>query len=323
MLTNFSPIAEYIISIILGIVQGVTEFLPISSTAHLLIFSKYITAREISLAASNVIQFGTFIAILQYFKEDISILFKHLWTKIRSFKEIKLTFTNIKSWIKDPNQIFDVHAKQDIILSQLIIATVPLIVMALTLRKFLEGLRSELNYIAIFLTLGGILIVYSELMHIKKLNIKKSKMMSLKETIMIGLFQSLAVFPGVSRSGSALAGGLFLGRNRAESVRFSFLLSIPALGLASIYDLISVSKDFVNKKVTLLPTLSSWESEKLNLSLLSIFIAFVVSYIVGLLTLKFLLKYLATNDSKVFILYRILLVIFILTTVSVTLKAPL
>ena len=318
MLINFSPFNEILISILLGIVQGVTEFLPISSTAHLLLFSKYLTRGGISLAASNVIQFGTFIAIIQYFYEDIKVLAKHIIFRIKNFKTSNDLIVNIKNWIKDPNQIFDIKAKNDILISQLLVATLPIIISALLFRKTLEIMRENLFYVAIFLTLGGILIVYAELMHIKKINNKKSRMMSLKETLMVGLFQSLAVFPGISRSGSALAGGLFLGRNRTESVRFSFLLSLPALGLASFYDLVKVIYDFRNGSVPLLPDVAGWTSSNLNISILSIFIAFIAAYFVGLSTLKFLLKYLSNNDSKVFVAYRIILVLFIIATYSIT-----
>jgi undecaprenyl-diphosphatase len=318
MFINFSPFNEILFSILLGIVQGITEFLPISSTAHLLIVSKYITRSGISLAASNVIQFGTLIAIIQYFIEDIKVLVGHIIYRLKNLKDIKEFFTNFKNWFQEPNQIFDLKAKNDILISQLIIATLPIIATALIFRKTLEALRENLFYVAIFLTVGGILIVYAELMHIKKINSKKSKMMSFRETLMVGLFQSVAVFPGISRSGSALAGGLFLGRNRAESVRFSFLLSLPALGLASTYDLIKVIGEFKNGSISLLPNANGWTTSTLNISILSIGVAFIIAYIVGLITLKFLLKYLATNDSKVFVAYRIILVLFIIATYSIS-----
>jgi undecaprenyl-diphosphatase len=316
MFFSFSTFNEFILSLILGIVQGITEFLPISSTAHLLLVSKYITKSGISLMASNLIQFGTFIAIIQYFFKDIRILITHVTRRIRAKDGLKEFKNNIKNWYYDPDQLFDPNAKNDILLTQLAVATLPIIISALTLRKAVEGFRESLSYVAIFLTLGGVLIVYSELMHLKKIKIKKSKSMSFKETLLVGIFQSLAVFPGISRSGAALAGGLFLGRNRAESVRFSFLLSLPALGLASMYDLIKAIGEFKNGNINFLPAASGWTGTELNLSIVSILIGFVVSYVVGLFTLRFLLKYLATNDSKIFVVYRIILVLFIIATVS-------
>lgn len=315
-----SILSELILSFILGVIQGITEFLPISSTAHLLIFSEYITKGVLPLTTSNIIQFGTFIAILQYFWEDISKLFKHLIKIIKS-KNLKIDFVNnIKTWINDPNQIFDLLAKNDILLFQLSIATIPVVVTALLTRNFLENSRNNLYLVAIFLTLGGVLIIYGELMHIKKIPLKKSKQMTLKETIIIGLFQSLSVFPGISRSGSALAGGLFLGRDRQESVRFSFLLSIPALGLASLYDLIKGVMEIKNGNIPFLPSnvaLNNLEKgSQINLSLISIIASAVVAYLIGLLCLKFLLRYLAKNNSKVFIFYRIFLCFFIILTYS-------
>jgi undecaprenyl-diphosphatase len=318
MFLTFSPVNEIILSLILGIVQGITEFLPISSTAHLLLVSKYVTRSGISLAASDVIQFGTFIAIVQYFWEDVSTLSVHIFRSLKSPASMKNSYSNIVKWVKDPNQLFDIGAKQDIVIAQIITATLPIAIVAIILRKSLEDLRTSLYYIAIFLTIGGILIVYAELMHIKKFKTRKSKVMSFQESLTVGLFQSLSVFPGISRSGSALAGGLFLGRNRAESVRFSFLISLPAIGLASAYDLFKVIGEFRNGQIPLLPTASFWTTKDLGISILGLFVAFIVAYLVGLFCLKFLLKYLANNDSKIFVLYRIILVIFIIATYSWT-----
>jgi undecaprenyl-diphosphatase len=314
MFSNFNVLWEIIFSIILGAVQGVTEFLPISSTAHLLLTSKILTGKEISLMASNIIQFGTFIAILQFFWGDIKGLFYHIFLRIKSKKEVLEFFSTIKSWFKNPKQEFTDTQAKDIILSQLFVATLPIIIVSLLFRKMTEGLRDDLRNVALFLTIGGCIIVAAEFVHYSryKKEEKLATLLSFKEALTVGIFQSLAILPGISRSGATLAGGLFLGRDRKSSVRFSFLLSLPTLALASIYDFSKVISDVVSKKASILPGSEGWQTNQLNLSLLSIVVGTIVSYFIGLWCLKWLLAFLGKHDSRVFIIYRIALVIVIL-----------
>ena len=117
----------------------------------------------------------------------------------------------------------------------------------------------------------------------------------------------MAIFPGMSRSGSTLAGSLFVGRNRQESVRFVFLLSIPALFLSGILDMISLVRDIFKNGITILPQDNFTSSPKLKLSIISLLISFSLAYLIGLACLRWLLRFLSTNTNLNFIIYRILL----------------
>ncbi len=306
---DFSTFNELLLAIILGIVQGITEFLPISSTAHLRLISEFLVHRDIGLTASNLIQMGTLVAILQYFWSDLKNLFLHIVKVFSSKKDFSECCHNIIVWITGKSDFRDEkEADLDILIAQVIIATLPIVIFALLMRNQIELLRENILNIAYFLLAGGLLISMSELVHKSRKDSLKPNKMSVWEVLVIGGCQCLSVFPGISRSGATLAGALFLGRNRQESVRFSFLLSIPALGLAGVYDLIKVIKEMSQKSQNfVLPNIQNWSDNTIDLSLISLVIAFLLAYLFGLICLKWLLKYLATNDARVFIVYRILL----------------
>lgn len=310
---HFSFWNELLLSLVLGITQGVAEFLPISSTAHLRLISEFLIQKDIGLSASNIIQFGTLVAIVQYFWPELRSLFWHILKVISNKKEFGEFWHNVRSWLQGKADFVDSEeAGQDILIAQVIIATIPIIIFALLMRDQIELLRENIVNIGYFLLAGGALIGLSEIIHKSRRSLEKPKQMSVGEVLLIGSFQCLAVFPGVSRSGATLAGALFLGRDRQKSVRFSFLLSIPALGLAGIYDLLKVVQEFMDSETTLLPTAQAWSTTIIHPSLLSILIAFALAYFVGLACLRWLLRYLATNDSRIFIIYRILLASLIL-----------
>jgi undecaprenyl-diphosphatase len=311
-------VSELVLSVVLGIVQGITEFLPISSTAHLLLTSEILTGgRDIGLTASNVIQFGTLIAILRYYWGDIKSLLSRLWVIIFKNEQRKRFISHVSLWWNNQlegqvNQ--DMH--DDVTLVQLVIATLPIIVFALLARRVVENLRDNLLFVALFLILGAILITAAEIRAKKSTKQHKNAILGRMEVLLIGLFQCFAVFPGMSRSGSTMAGALFLGRPRSQSVRFSFLLSIPALGLSSVYDLIKAVSDFLKGSTFLLPVSSNWTQSSVQLSVLGLFVAFVVAYFVGIASLRWLLRYIGTNDSRWFITYRIILASLIIWAVS-------
>ncbi len=310
---DYSFFNEILLSIILGVIQGVTEFLPVSSTAHLRLISEFLTQKDIGLSASNIIQFGTLVAIVQYFWTDLKGLFYHLLKVVSSKKEFGEFVHNVRNWLSKKENFKDSEeADQDILIAQVTVATIPIIIFALFMREQIELLRLDIRNIAYFLLAGGALIGLSEIVHNVRKSTKKTKHMSLWEVLLIGGFQCLAIFPGVSRSGATLAGALFLGRKRQGSVRFSFLLSIPALGLAGIYDLLNVVREFAQSETTLLPSPENWLENSVHLSILAILISFALAYFIGLACLRWLLKYLASNDSRIFIIYRVFLASLIL-----------
>jgi undecaprenyl-diphosphatase len=315
---DFSIINELFLTILVGITQGLTEFLPISSTAHIrLITSILAKGRDIGLNSSNIIQLGTLFATLQFFNKELSGIWgriKEISTSTDSFNNFSKNFTswrkNQKNFLGNQKQI-----ENDILISQLIIGTLPIILFALLLNNFVDSTRS-LNYILSFLIAGSGLMALAEFIYKKNSKLPKNTtnttLLSLIEVLLIGMFQSLAIFPGISRSGATISGALMVGKPRSIAVRFSFLLSIPAIMLSGLFDSIKYII-FSIKNPNFLPVANFWTDSKINLSLSSIIIATFFAYIVGYICLRWLLSYLSNHTVKSFIIYRLLLafVIFI------------
>lgn len=267
-------------AIFLGIVQGITEFLPISSTGHLTLAGKFmnlISAEhpEQWTAFIAVIQIGTLIAVLIYFSKDILNI-------ITSFFE-----QNIFSRKKFSEQ------DQDSKLGWLIITgTIPIVIIGLLLKDIIEGSLTKNLYV-----IAGSLIVLAVILAIAEKTAKFRKEIndiSIADSFFIGVAQSFALIPGSSRSGTTITGGLFLGLNREAAARFSFLLSIPAVlasGLLELYE----SLKFLDASMSI-----------------NLIIATLFSAVSGYAAIDFLLKYLRKNSTFVFIYYRIILGILII-----------
>jgi undecaprenyl-diphosphatase len=277
-------------AIILGIIQGVTEFLPISSTGHLTIAGKLMNIistehPEQWTAFIAVIQLGTLAAVLVYFWKDILKI-------INSFLK-----DNISSRIRFSEQ------SQDSKLGWLIIiGTIPVVIIGLSLKHIIEGTLTKDLYV-IAGSLIGLAIVLALAEMVAKFK-KEIKDLNVKDALIIGIAQCFALIPGSSRSGTTITGGLFIGLNREAAARFSFLLSIPAVlasGLLELYEALA----FLNASMVL------------NLIVSTIF-----SGISGYLAIDFLLKYLRKNTTFLFIYYRIALGIIIIILLSLNFIKP-
>lgn len=266
---------EIIKAIVFGIVQGATEFIPISSTAHLRIVPALLGWKDEGAAFTAVIQLGTLIATFIYFRTDIKNLISGF---LHAFKN-KDFFSNPES------RIFIL----------IIIGTIPICIFGLLLKKFIEGDARGLYVISASLIILAIVLYIAEKVGTRS---KDMNDISIKDGIIIGLAQALALIPGSSRSGVTITAGLFRGLKRDVCARYSFLLSIPAISLSGLYELYS-------ERATLLD--SDW---------VSLVIATVVAGIVGYASIKFLLHYLRTHSNMVFIIYRIVLGIIIILLVS-------
>ncbi|HEX2787211.1 MAG TPA: undecaprenyl-diphosphate phosphatase [Ignavibacteria bacterium] len=266
---------EIIKAIVFGIVQGATEFIPISSTAHLRIVPALLGWKDEGAAFTAVIQLGTLLATFIYFRTDI----KNLWKGfLQAFKN-KDFFSNPES------RIFLL----------IIIGTIPICIFGLLLKDFIEGDARGLYVISASLIILAIILYIAEKVGTRT---KDMKDITIKDGIVIGLAQALALIPGSSRSGVTITAGLFRGLRRDVCARYSFLLSIPAITLSGLYELYS-------ERATLLDS-----------NLTSLIIATIVSGIVGYASIKFLLHYLRTHSNMVFIIYRIVLGIIIILLVS-------
>ncbi len=267
-------------AIILGIVQGITEFLPISSTGHLTLAGKIMGLisdknPEHWTSFIAVIQLGTMISIFVYFWKD-------LWNIFIEFLQ-----NNFQKRLKYSEQ--SLNSK----LGWMIIAgTIPIVVVGLLFKDMVEGALTKNLYV-----ISGSLIVLAIILAIaeKTAKFKKDiKDVTMLDSILIGLAQAVALIPGSSRSGTTITGGLFLGLKRDVAARFSFLLSVPAI-LASGLLQLKESLAFINYDLAL-----------------NLIVATVVSGISGYLAIDFLLKFLKKNSTFVFIFYRIALGVLIL-----------
>jgi undecaprenyl-diphosphatase len=275
-------------AIILGIIQGLTEFIPISSTAHLTIAGRFMNLIDPNhpeqwTAFMAVIQLGTLVAVLFYFSNEL---------KTVPVNFIRENFKSGRRKIKEQSD--------DARLGWLIIlGSFPIFAFGLLLKKIIEGnLTKDLTVIASSLIILAIIMFVAEKMATLKKNIKQ---ITVKDSIIIGLAQCLALIPGSSRSGTTITAGLFLGLKRDTAAKFSFLMSIPAIFASGIYQFY--------KSIAYIDTNN----------LIVLIIATIVSGISGYAAIAFLIKYLKTRTTNIFIIYRILLglVLLILLTKGV------
>ena len=263
-------------SIILGIVQGLTEFLPISSTAHLRIVPALFHWKDPGTAYSAVIQLGTMLSVIIYFWKDLAMIYGALVSEIVAFCRGEATLP-LKSY----------ESKLGF---WILLGTIPICIFGLLLKEPIEqGFLRNLNIISFYLIFFGILLFSSELIA------KETKTLSninALDVLLIGLVQSFALIPGVSRSGVTLLAGLFVGFKRSHAARFSFLLSVPAVLLSGVFELRILISDFGSQG---------------NNGLLSLTLGVFFALISGYFTIDFLLKYLQTHKTHVFVVYRVFL----------------
>jgi undecaprenyl-diphosphatase len=250
-------------AIVLGIVQGITEFLPISSTAHLLVFTRALGWADVGQKYFvDAIQFGSVIAVVLYF-----------WNDIRHIIPGGLAAARQKDWGREEWKL----------LVGIAIGTLPALVAGLLVKKLLpEDALDSVTMIAIASIVMALLLGLAEKVGSRKRGFDS---LQIKDGILVGLGQMLAIVPGVSRSGSTLTTALFLGLERQTAARFSFLLGIPTLTIATLYQSL---KAFTNVDTSIA-------------LLVGIFSTFVFSY----LSIAFLLRFLQRNSNWVFVWYRL------------------
>ena len=245
-------------AILLGIIEGITEFVPISSTAHLIIFSQLI---DFNVIKNNVfeiaIQIGAMFAIAAIYYQKFNNIFLKFYTN-----ENKKFIDNIS------------------------IAFFPAVIIGLVFHELIKKFLFSNIVIAISLLSGGLIMVLVE-KHKKKYTISNINDINRSTALKIGIFQCLAMIPGVSRSGATILGGLLCGINRKVATEFSFFLAVPTIGSDCLYD--------IYQNINIL----SFEDIKL------IIIGILSSFISSLIIIKWLIKYVSTNDFKLFGYYRI------------------
>ncbi len=261
---------------ILGLVQGITEFLPISSTAHLLITTKAFGWQQLGQKDyADAIQLGSVFAVFIYFWKDIS----------------SVVIGGISGLIRQDWQ--DLNVK---IFAGIIVGTLPALVIGYLLKDALE-------YSALLIAIASI-VMATLLFVAERFSVHKRGFANLeiKDGLLVGIAQALALFPGVSRSGSTLTTGLFLGLDRETAARFSFLVGLPVLTIATLFKALKIFK-----------------AHELPMPLLAV--GTVSAFIFSYLSIAFLLNYLKTKDTMVFVWYRYAFAVSILIALAMGWKA--
>jgi undecaprenyl-diphosphatase len=255
-------------AIILGIVQGLTEFLPISSSGHLRIVPAFLGWEDPGAAFTAVIQLGTMAAVLLYFRRDL----------------VRIAAAWLAS-LRDPARRSELDARLG---WYLILATIPIAVFGLAFKDQIENGARDLYLIGAMLVLFGLVLLAAEALSRRERDIAT---ISRRDALVVGLAQALALVPGVSRSGATISAGLLLGFDRVSAARFSFLLSVPAVVLSGLFELKGVIDGSAEGAVGVAPTA----------------VATVLAFITGYASIAFLLRFLTTHSTAVFVGYRIVL----------------
>ena len=258
-------------AIVLGFVQGLTEFLPVSSTGHLiLVRSLFGINNTQGLAFDAVLQLASVVAVFVYFFPDVWLL----------------TQTALRKLGRLP-----VNKREETLLFALIVGTIPALIFGLLLESFMESTFRSPLIVASVLVAGSIFFMYAEYMYMNK---PRRNEVNIKNGILIGLFQVLALVPGMSRSGATICGGMLVGLTRAEAARFAFLLSMPIIagaGTKKLLDLIVSG------------TSTSW---------VMLLVGSVVAFFTSLFAIHFLLSFVRSHTLWPFIWYRIILAGFVI-----------
>lgn len=255
-------------SIILGIIQGIGEFLPISSSAHLILVPYLLGWEKSSLAFDVALHFGTLLAVLAIFFKDWWSLFIGATKKITKGKD---SFNNKMFWY-------------------LVVATIPGALLGFLLDDVIENIfRQKIWLIATALAVMGILIYLGDRWADKHYKLEMDyEHITLKQSLIIGLSQALAIIPGFSRSGTTILTARLMGLSKSAATKFTFLLSVPIIAGATILEIGDLAFT------------------------LETFVGIAVAFIVGILSIKFLLNYIKKHDFSIFAIYRVIFAAIVL-----------
>jgi undecaprenyl-diphosphatase len=259
-------------AIVLGIVQGLTEFLPISSTAHLRVVPAFAGWGDPGAAFTAVVQLGTMAAVLLYFRYD-------LWRMARAF--VRTLGGDRPLWRTD-----EIDGKLG---WYIVLGTIPISIAGLALKDVVDDEFRTLELIAI------VMILFSFVLHVADTRGSRTREVSeltLSDGLKIGAAQALALVPGVSRSGATISAALLLGLTREAATRYSFLLSVPAIVLAGLFEMRKVA----GGEVDVAPTI----------------VATVFAFISGYAAIAWLLRYVRTHDFSWFVRYRLAVGVLVL-----------
>jgi undecaprenyl-diphosphatase len=264
-------------AIVLGIAQGLTEFLPISSTAHLRIIPAFAGWPDPGAAFTAVTQMGTMAAVLLYFRADL-LRISRAWLRSLRVPAMRRELDARLGWY-------------------IVLGTIPIGIFGVLFKDQIETGARDLYVIGVALIVLGLVLLLAEKVGKRDRSIEQIRT---KDGFTVGLAQALALIPGVSRSGATITAGLFLGLNRTAAARFSFLLSIPAVVLSGLLELGSI--------------LSGEEGQHVSTG--NLIIATALAFVTGYAAIAWLLRYLTTHSLMVFVVYRVALGVVVLVLVS-------
>lgn len=263
-------------AVLFGIVEGITEWLPISSTGHMILLDEFINlnvSKDFYKLFEVVIQLGAIMAV-------VVLYFKSIWPLKKKNNKVVFDKKTLNLWGK------------------ILVACLPAAIIGLLFDDFLDKHLYNSIVVSLALIIYGILFIVVEKKNIGKRNVKSVEKISYKQAFQIGGFQLLALIPGTSRSGSTILGGLFLGLERSVAAEFTFFLAIPVMAGASLLKLakyvLKVGFVFSGLEIAIL------------------LVSSIVAFIVSILVIKFLMNYIKKHDFKVFGYYRIALGILVL-----------
>ncbi|MBI5708182.1 MAG: undecaprenyl-diphosphatase UppP [Armatimonadetes bacterium] len=256
---------DLIQAIVLGLLQGLTEFLPVSSTAHIRIVPALAGWNDPGPAFTAAIQLGTLLAVLIYFRTEL--------------------LHAVRGWVSSLTGR-GYNTQEARMGWAIFVGTIPIVVLGVLFKDQIENEWRSLNIVAGSLILMGLVLLAAEFLGSRK---RGESSMTPKDGLWVGLWQSLALVPGMSRSGSSIAGALFLGMDRPSAARLSFLLSVPSVFAAGIFSIVK------------------HRHELLGSELVPMLVANGVSFLSGYLAIAFLIKMLQRHGTYWFVAYRVVL----------------
>ncbi|WP_411148164.1 undecaprenyl-diphosphate phosphatase [Streptomyces sp. A30] len=279
-------------SLILGLVQGLTEFLPVSSSAHLRLTAAFSGWEDPGAAFTAITQIGTEAAVLIYFRKDIGRIIS-AWSRSLVNKQMRGDHDAKMGWL-------------------VIVGSIPIGVLGVTLKDQIEGPFRDLRITATMLIVVGVIIGIADRLAARDENggrhraAKQRKTLedlSVKDGLIYGLCQACALIPGVSRSGATISGGLFMGYQREAAARYSFLLAIPAVLASGLFELNdAMASDHVSWGPTIFAT--------------------VIAFAVGYAVIAWFMKFISTKSFMPFVYYRVVLGVVVIVLVSTGALSP-
>lgn len=294
---------EYLEAILLGLIQGATEFLPVSSSGHLLLTQRLfgMDDKTFGLTFDVALHMGTLLALLFFFRRDLLALPRTLAASLSSRKAFAAepTLAGVGQPGRLPEEALPGPANPNLtggiftarLLSLLITACIPAVIVGTLLSDFIEANVREPLIVALLLAVFGIIMLVADRLGPKIRNMDE---LTFLQAFLIGLAQALALVPGVSRSGITITTGLFLGLKRDQAARFSFLMAIPIIGGAAAKQSLSLLKEQVTSN-----------------QLLLMLVGLVVAALAGYFALRFLIRFLTNFSLAAFTYYRLALAVVV------------